>query len=383
MELSLHFVTNLILAVVCLAMGTIFLTIPVPQKTGLKKYRISLKVIAASYIMLTLLTLVVLIFHLPDNSREHFTFISICISSFQAFLFTFALITLLDPKYITIKSLLAHLSPFFILSLFYGLFSSIYDDPVIAHFNEIPMYLNTPTLWVRLIFYAYYIFQLIYYSWLFLKEEKVNKSLMMNYYSDEVWVKLSWVRVAFFSALGIGIIAMLSYLFPQKYDWVFTLVYSAFYFGFALEYVKYNKIYTIVEPVFVEEKKEPETIQTASHARIKQDWQPLKDKILKQKYYLEAGINIEDLAQRLGVGRTVLSTLINRDEGMNFNTWINTLRINKAKEFMLDQPDESLSVIAEKVGYTEHANFSRQFKLITGESPLLWKKQQISEVISV
>jgi AraC-like DNA-binding protein len=50
---------------------------------------------------------------------------------------------------------------------------------------------------------------------------------------------------------------------------------------------------------------------------------------------------------------------------------------------MLDQPDESLSVIAEKVGYTEHANFSRQFKLITGESPLLWKKQQISEVISV
>lgn len=376
MELSLHFVTNLIIATVCLAMGTIFITIPIPQKKGLKKYRISLKVIATSYFILSALSLLILIFKLSDNAREHFTFIGISVSSFQAFLFTFALITLLNPKYITIKSISTQFSPIVVLGIFYGIFYSRYGDPVIAHFNEIPMYLNNPTLWVRLIFYAFYIFQLIYYTWLFLKEDKNSKSRMMDFFSDDVWLKLSWVRVAFFSALTVGIIAMVSYLFPQKYDWIFTLIYSVFYFGFALEYVKYNKIYTIVEPAMVEEKTEP--AQNNFHTKIKQDWEPLKNQIIGNQYFLESGINVETMARQLGVGRTVLSTLINREEGMNFNTWINTLRINKAKEFMLNNPDESLSVIAEMVGYTEHANFSRQFKLITGETPLIWKKKQLT-----
>ncbi|MGE0077191.1 MAG: helix-turn-helix domain-containing protein [Bacteroidales bacterium] len=381
MELSLHFVSNLIISTVCLAMGTIFVTIPIPLKEGLKKYRISLKVIAASYFILSALSLLILIFKLSDNARELFTFLGIGISSFQAFLFTFALITLLNPKYITTKNIAIQFSPIIVLGIFYGIFYTQYGDPVIAHLNEIPMYLNNPTLWVRLIFYAFYIFQLIYYTWLFLKEEKDSKSRMMDFFSEDIWLKLSWVRVAFFSALTVGIIAMVSYLFPQKYDWIFTLIYSVFYFGFALEYVKYNKIYTIVEPAMVEEKTDP-TQGHHSHLRIKQDWQPLKNQIIGNQYFLESGINIETMARQLGIGRTVLSTLINREEGMNFNTWINTLRINKSKEYLLNYPDESLSVIAEMVGYSEHANFSRQFKLITGSTPLIWKKKQLNHSLT-
>jgi len=362
-------------------MGAVFLTIPVPQKPGLVKYRISLKVIAASYFIMSILVFLILIFQLPDNASEHFTFIAISISSFQAYLFTFALITLLDPKYITLKSLFYHLLPFLIIGILFIFSSRYFGNPVITRFSDITLYLNNPTLWIRLIFYIYYVYQLIFYTLLFLQEEKVNKQRMMNYYSDDVWLKLSWVRIAFFSALTVGIIAMLSYLFPQNHDWIFTFIFSFFYFAFAIEYVRYNKIYTIIEPVLTEEKKEEvEPSHISSHARIKQEWEPLKNKIIRQNYYLEVGINIEIIAHRLGIGRTVLSTLINREEGMNFNTWINSLRVNKAKEIILQYPDESLSIIAEKVGYTEHANFSRQFKNITGETPLIWKKKHMELV---
>jgi AraC-like DNA-binding protein len=378
MEMSLHVITNLILAVVCLSMGTVFLVFPTPQKTGLFKYRISLKVIASSYFILMVLTMVILIFRLPDNAREHLTFTGISISSFQAFLFTFALITLLDPKYVTLKNIGLHIWPFIVLVLMFAISYKLFGNPVITQFNELGLYISNPTLWIRITIYGYYIFQLLFYTWLFLKEEQVYKNNMMNYFSDEVWLKLSWVRVAFFSSLTVGVIAMLSYFFPQKYDWIFTLIYSVFYFGFAIEYVKYDKIYRIIEPAVEEEKTEIPV--SASKTRIKQDWQPLKEQILNNQYYLESGINIEDLARRLGVGRTVLSTLINRDEGMNFNTWINTQRVNKAKELLINDPDETLTNISERVGYSEHANFSRQFKQITGESPLLWRKKQLVKV---
>jgi len=120
-----------------------------------------------------------------------------------------------------------------------------------------------------------------------------------------------------------------------------------------------------------------ESIVNSYKNRIKQDWQSLKEQILANQYYLQSGINIEELSQQLGFGRTVLSTLINCEEGVNFNVWINTLRINKAKEYLISDPDKPLSAIAEMVGYTEHPNFSNQFKTITGESPLVWKEKQL------
>jgi YesN/AraC family two-component response regulator len=89
-------------------------------------------------------------------------------------------------------------------------------------------------------------------------------------------------------------------------------------------------------------------------------------------------VTIEDIANKLKVGRTTLSNLINREEGVNFNTWINRLRIEYAKQLMIDNPDYTIAKISELVGYTEQANFSRQFKLIAGESPLLWRKKTAS-----
>ncbi|MFA6403038.1 MAG: AraC family transcriptional regulator [Salinivirgaceae bacterium] len=374
MELSLHFVTNLILFVVCGAMGTMFLAIPTPKKEGLKNYRISLKVVASSYFLLALLTLAVLIFKLPDNARELFTFTSISISAFQAFLFTNALITLLNPKFVTAKYLLVQLIPFVILITLFIVFNNIFGDPVVTQFNELAMYLNNPTLLLLLLFYALYVVQLVVYTSLYFIQEKKYRNRAKDFFSDDVWLKLTWVRWAFLSALVVGIISMVSYFFAQKYDWIFNLLYATFYFGFALEYIKYNKIFKLIEPEIALD--EPEVSLVATKTRVRANWTTLKMQIIVNSYYLEPGINIEEMARRLNIGRTTLSTFINRDEGMNFNTWVNTLRIEKAKELLLDSPDEPLSSISEKVGYSEQANFSRQFRQITGYAPTLWRQKQ-------
>lgn len=373
---NLHFLTNSLLIVVCTLMGTSFLSIHVPKKEGLKNYRISLKVLAGAYYTLALLTVLVLAFNLADNSREHFTFISIFISSSQALLFTFTLISIINPNFVKLKNVLSHLAPYSLFLVLYLISISIYDDPKIILLESVPENLNNPTIWVRMLFLAYFIFQLFYYTFLFIREAKKYDEELLDYFSEVVQIKMQWVRVAFFSALTIGIIAMLANFFPKQFDWTTTFLFAIFYFGFAQEYIKYNKVFIIVEPAIIPSTNDFPT--APPRFIIKTDWDYLKKQIIASKYYCEPGVTIEDIANKLCIGRTTLSNLINREEEVNFNTWINHLRIEEAKQLLMDNPSFTIAKISEMVGYTEQANFSRQFKQITGESPLVWRKKSAS-----
>jgi len=373
---NLHFLTNALLVVVCILMGTSFLSIHIPHKEDLKNYRISLKVLAGAYFVMGLLTFLVIVFNLADNSREHFTFIAIFISSTQALLFTFTLVTLINPKFVKLKNLLKHLSPYILFIASYTISNLVYDDPKLTSLKDVGLYLDNPTIWIRLLFLVYYAIQLICYTVIFISEEKKYNAELLNYFSEVFKLKMSWVKIAYYTALSIGIIAMIINFFPTQFDWIATLIFAFFYFGYAQEYIKYNKVFTIIEPAL----RTPIVEASISQPRIiiKTDWEHFKQKILSQKYYCESGITIEDIASKLNIGRTTLSNLINREEGVNFNAWINRLRIEEAKHLLLYYPDYSIAAISEMVGYTEQANFSRQFKQIAGETPLLWRKNPAS-----
>lgn len=376
MASNFHFLSNSVFALVCLIMGTSFLSLHIPRKEGLRSYRVSLKVLSSAYFAMGLLTAAVLVFKLADNSREYFTFISILISSTQAFLFTFTLITLVNPNFVKLKNVIRHTIPYIVFIALYTISVVIYDEPRLTSIREVLDHISNPTLWIRLLFLGYYLFQLIYYTHLFLREVKNYDNELMDYFSDVYQLKLSWVRVAFYSALLVGTIALISSFLPMRYDWIVTIIYSLFYFGFAQEYIKYNKVFNIIEPAITPALQE--NTNNNNKSKAKTDWQYYKQQIFANKYYLETGITIEDLAQKLQIGRTALSNFINREEGINFNTWINRMRIEDAKQLLMDNPDYSIVIVSEMVGYTEQANFSRQFKLITGESPLVWRKKSAS-----
>ena len=81
-----------------------------------------------------------------------------------------------------------------------------------------------------------------------------------------------------------------------------------------------------------------------------------------------------ELCKIIGINRTYLSNYINNTYGLNFNLWINHLRIEEAKQLMGQTPKRSLSEIAERIGFTDLAHFSKQFKLQEGVSPSEWRK---------
>ena len=95
------------------------------------------------------------------------------------------------------------------------------------------------------------------------------------------------------------------------------------------------------------------------------------------KGYLQTSVTLMDVCEELGVNRTYMSNYINDKYRKNFNTWINGLRVKEATRIMHCNPHLALSEVGRRVGYTDLAHFSKQFKLNMGASPSQWRKEDL------
>ena len=90
----------------------------------------------------------------------------------------------------------------------------------------------------------------------------------------------------------------------------------------------------------------------------------------KEKFYLKPGITISDVSTALGTNDKYISLSVNKFARMNFNHYINTLRIQEAKKKLLDtNAGNSIQDIAFACGFGNASSFIRVFKQITGLTP--------------
>jgi len=89
----------------------------------------------------------------------------------------------------------------------------------------------------------------------------------------------------------------------------------------------------------------------------------------------ESAMDVQFLADKLNISRSGLHNKIKLVMKMSTTEFINTVRINKAKE-MMKSSDLTFSEISYKVGYCDSAYFSRIFKKLTGKTPGEFRKKQ-------
>lgn len=88
---------------------------------------------------------------------------------------------------------------------------------------------------------------------------------------------------------------------------------------------------------------------------------------LDEKVYLEPGIELVSLADRLGTNRTYLSNIIHDEYGQSFAEFINSRRIAYAIEFMENTTEQyPIRYIAVKCGYSSLQTFYNNFAKYTG-----------------
>ena len=84
-------------------------------------------------------------------------------------------------------------------------------------------------------------------------------------------------------------------------------------------------------------------------------------------------IYLEDLCKLLLMSPTYFSSVFKQMTGKTFTEQLNSIRINKAKEMLMDH-SKTVSMIALELGFTDSAYFDRVFKKEVGISPGKFRK---------
>lgn len=136
-----------------------------------------------------------------------------------------------------------------------------------------------------------------------------------------------------------------------------------------------------VQLVRIEDDTEDENIVVTKNGNSQLD-EGLKNQIeislnkqLDAKVYLEPNLILKTLAEKCDTNRSYLSQFINERYNLNFNTFINTLRINEAKHILSDRDNNiPLKELYLLLGFTTYSVFNEAFKKHVGVTPNFYLK---------
>jgi AraC-like DNA-binding protein len=349
-----------------LAYGLLFLFTAISDSPLLGNYRKARYAMAGAYLFFVAVEIIKYLFgDLSGHNIALLQAVSLTISVSQAFLFTFAMLALMEVRFPGWPYIFRESLPALLLAA--------------AVFT---VYAFCPETLFSAAFYGFagiYALLLVRYTFLFVRSYRLFRTRMDNYYSDEESGRLSWVVFSFFAALTIGVMALLTSVFISTLAaLIFTIVFDIFYTFFAIRFLNYPHLFqTVIGQVMEDET--PETLQAGNDGKTGGDTFALLEKRLEHwavgKGFTETGITIDILAAKLATNHKYLSTHINTHKKRTFRKWINELRIEEAKIILLQEQGMTLTEIAHRTGYSDKSHFLRLFKEQTGMSPTEWRKQ--------
>jgi len=353
------------------AFGLCFLLIKIPLRDGLAGYRMARKMMGYSYIVFFLSLLGEAVSLSLDTSTLLQHIIMISIGLFQAFLFTYALTTLIDVNFFTWRR--------FIREAF------VVVTPVCA---SLVLYFLCPERYVFIVFLilsVFYFLKLLEYVFRFMHRYRDYERRMSNYFSDDERQRLQWVMRFFFEALAIGLFALLySFYTIEITSIIFTVIMVFYYIVFCIRFINYAYSFHQIETAITEDlsymKNTIDKLSDASklHGKTKtasdseiQLMSHLDSLMIEKKIYSNPYLTIEDIAVKADVPYRMVSATINRCKGMTFKSWVNTYRVDEAIHLIEDGylKYHTIEALSQIVGFTNRINFYRVFKNITGHPP--------------
>lgn len=227
-----------------------------------------------------------------------------------------------------------------------------------------------------LFFKVIYLLQSFFYStriYIILKE---HNNALNHFFSDSSGYKLNWVKSILWVCITWSCLAAAGHFFmmqkfesPSNLRYIIDISISILFAGLYLLGSDQKSIPDV--------KAFEITIdENASNHNLKQKLL----KVFEEKHaYLNKELTIWDLCREVNSNRTYLSNLINNEFGLNFNSFVNKYRVEKAKLMLVDKAHSkySLSGIGELSGFNSIASFNRAFQKFEKSSPGAYKKQAI------
>lgn len=122
----------------------------------------------------------------------------------------------------------------------------------------------------------------------------------------------------------------------------------------------------------IDEKEEQKTVSSIPAERTKEDlalFQQMDQRIRKEHLYADLGIQRDEIAETLGMRRETINQLLNKFAGgVSIPTYLNNIRLSEACKMLREQPELTVSAVADQVGLTLR-NLQRLFREQYGMSP--------------
>ena len=340
-----------------------------------RKIRVARAILAASYFLLAV----------PDwlnvfglNDSEDITAATIVSASIQSLLFTFTLITMIQPSLVTTRRILVNIALVAVGSVCY-----LVADFVPSEFSFSEDSLAGSPI-VTCVAVAAVIVQLILYSALFQRCYRKFVRQIKDYYDEEYERPLHWARNSFIAALAIGVLAMLSLTVSQPVYNAFMCCYIAFYVWFASRFINYiirSDYYLPAVKVSSEEivgqeplpKTGSETVVSDldfnESAELKNRLQVALDEYVANTDYLNPDRDRNYIIERSGIDPRYFRWYFQNVLTQDFRVWRANLRIEEAKRIIMTTPDVSMNALAMKLGFGTSQNFYHHFKKVVGQTP--------------
>lgn len=106
------------------------------------------------------------------------------------------------------------------------------------------------------------------------------------------------------------------------------------------------------------------------------------NKFEEKKGFLKKGLGLKELAHKINTNTKYLSKTINDYKNLNFNSYINKLRIDYTIKILNENSkfrNYNIKYLAEEVGFNNAEAFSRAFRNVTGKKPSVYIKELLDE----
>ena len=102
---------------------------------------------------------------------------------------------------------------------------------------------------------------------------------------------------------------------------------------------------------------------------------------IQDEAFTTPGITVRSAADFMGVSVNMLKLWLKTTPYGKFTTWVNVLRVEKAKNMLVETPGLSNDMIAQQCGFCDRQYFQRLFRAQEGISPTQWAHEQAMEQI--
>ena len=287
------------------------------------------------------------------------------------YLFSSAMITLLDRFYITRKRSWTHIILWVIFSILSGVVLLLLPGGTMQKIGLLVL-----AAW--LVIYGLVLARRVIVAY------RRAVRIFDDTHADDIGAYIKWLSIFTYWAVIFGVGCGLLTFLPDRYVYIWVLSSIPFYCYLFHCYQNYLLFYEQVENAFEQDIQSEEELLTNSgiepemvSEEVPESYTEFIEKVdnwIKTDGYVQQGLTIKELSEILYTNRTYLSAYIKTTYKMTFREWITSLRLEYAKNILKEHPEINIQKLAESSGFLSQSNFIKLFSEKEGCTPAKWKK---------